>query len=89
MKDKFETGLEVAGGFDQEFKKPAWFNQRLFDEGRQECVGYLCVLKNCSMVLIILTLKDWSTVVRQIKKLWKLLVSQKFRQNFIILGLLI
>ena len=38
MKDKFEEGLDVAGGFDQEFKKPAWFNQKLFDEGRQECV---------------------------------------------------
>lgn len=38
MKNKFEEGLNVAGGFDQEFKKPTWFNQKLFDEGRQECV---------------------------------------------------
>ena len=39
-------GIDKDGNFDQDFRKPDWFDQKLFDEGRQEEFTILYILRN-------------------------------------------
>ena len=53
---KFEKGLHHEGKFNQEFQKPKWFDQKLFDEGRQFMYKYELACGISSLISLILGL---------------------------------
>lgn len=53
---KLEQGIDKNGNFDQDFRKPDWFDQKLFDEGRQFANKYNFACSMSSLTSLVLGL---------------------------------